>query len=173
MYRVIAVVVGALALSACSSMSDFLKPTPSVDTVRFESDPPGAEARIPGGQMCATPCTMSVPVDAPLTVTFNLAGYEPRSETIQGVNSLIEPNPVKVALVRVAPVVVKPVKNRLSKKLPHGKKSKAVEPAPRSAPPAAAVPGRSPASPTVQRPPAEAPTISPAPPDADSPSPPR
>jgi hypothetical protein len=150
MYRVIAIVSGGLVLSACSSMSDYLKPTPAVDSVRFESDPPGAEARISSGQMCLTPCTISVPVDAPLTVTFNLGGYEPRSETIEGVNSLMQPNPVKVALVRLAPVAVKPVKKTIVKRVAPKNRPVAVTPAAPSAP----VPA-TPAAPTLSTPPPE------------------
>jgi len=51
-------VSGALALAACSSMPDWmsvdaLKPAPIMDTVRFESEPPGAEAKFPTDKLAA------------------------------------------------------------------------------------------------------------------------
>ena len=92
MYRVIAIVLGGLALAACSSTPDWmsldaLKPAPAKDTIRFESDPPGAEAKTSDGQVCRTPCALAVPTGGPLTVTFALNGYEPDSETIQPVSN--------------------------------------------------------------------------------------
>ena len=52
MYRVIAIVGAGLALAACSSSPEWLKfdsmkPGPTLETVRFESEPPGAEAKTP------------------------------------------------------------------------------------------------------------------------------
>ena len=67
MYRVIAIVGGALALAACSSTSsdwlslDGLKPGPVMDTVRFESEPPGADVKTASGQTCKTPCALAMP----------------------------------------------------------------------------------------------------------------
>ncbi len=81
MYRVIAIVCGGLALAACSSTPDWLKlrnalkPQPILDTVRFESEPPGAEAKTSNGQTCRTPCALALPTETPLTVTFTLNGY--------------------------------------------------------------------------------------------------
>ena len=88
MYRVIVMVSGALALAACSSTPDWmnldaLKPAPVMDTVRFESEPPGAEAKTSTGQTCRTPCALALPVNSPLTVTFTLNGYQPETETIE------------------------------------------------------------------------------------------
>ena len=82
MYRVIAIVCGGLALAACSSTSDWmnldaLKPAPIMDTVRFESTPPGADAKTSNGQTCRTPCALALPTNAPLTVAFSLNGYQP------------------------------------------------------------------------------------------------
>lgn len=121
MYRVIAIVGGALALAACSStpewMSlDSLKPGPSVDTVRFESEPPGAEAKTSNGQTCRTPCALALPTESPLTVTFSLTGYLPESETLEPVAQTgnppsLRPNPVQVELT-VAPPQAKSAKPR-------------------------------------------------------------
>jgi hypothetical protein len=150
MYRVIAIVLGGLALAACSSTPDWmsldaLKPAPAKDTVRFESDPPGAEAKTSDGQVCRTPCALAVPTAGPLTVTFALNGYEPDSETIQPVSNNggfpeMRPNPVQVDLTPAAPPKpVKPVKKPVVKKKktaakPAAKPKAAVSPAPTGAP---------------------------------------
>src|SRR5664280_2888977 len=107
MYRVIAIVIGGLALAACSSTPDWmnldaLKPAPMMDTVRFESEPPGAEAKTSNGQTCRTPCALALPANAPIAVTFTLNGYQPVSENIEPIansNGLPEfrPNPVPVS----------------------------------------------------------------------------
>ena len=136
MYRVIVIVLGGLALAACSSSPDWmsldaLKPAPAKDTIRFESDPPGAEAKTSDGQVCRTPCALAVPAGGPLTVTFALNGYEPDSETIQPVSNNngfpeMQPNPVQVDLTPASPPPkpMKPVKKRAVKK-----KTTAVKPA--------------------------------------------
>jgi hypothetical protein len=128
MYRVIAIVLGGLTLAACSSTPDWmsldaLKPAPVKDTVRFESDPPGAEAKTSDGQVCRTPCALAVPTGGPLTVTFALNGYEPDSETIQPVSNNsgfpeMRPNPVQVELTPAPPPPkpMKPVKKPVAKK---------------------------------------------------------
>src|SRR5215471_14849200 len=83
----VARVGGALALAACSTpdwMSlDSLKPGPSLDSVSLESEPPGAEAKASNGQICRTPCTLALPVDTPMTVTFSLSGFQPESERLE------------------------------------------------------------------------------------------
>ncbi|MEI8277542.1 MAG: hypothetical protein WCG00_16260, partial [Hyphomicrobiales bacterium] len=109
----IAIVGGTLALGACSSTPDWmsldaLKPAPYADTVRFESEPPGAEAKTSNGQSCRTPCALALPVEAPLTVTFTLNGYQPESETMEPVTlsgnpPQMRPNPVMVELTPAPP----------------------------------------------------------------------
>lgn len=153
MYRVIAIVVGGLALAACSStpewMSlDALKPAPQVDTVRFESEPPGAEATTSNGQTCRTPCALALPVEAPLTVTFTLTGYLPESETIQPISlsdnpTEMRPNPVLIALTP-APPPPKPVSKKRTRK-PVAKKKPAAKPA--AQPAAMTAPPMTPAAP--------------------------
>ena len=152
MYRVIGVAGVALALGACSSTPEWmsldgLKPAPMVDTVRFESEPPGAEAKTSNGQTCRTPCALALPVDAPLTVTFSLNGYQPESETIDPVAQTgnppqMRPNPVMVELTP-APPQPKP----------------AAKPAKKPAPKAAAKPkpAAKPAAPRTSTAPAPAP----------------
>ena len=125
MYRVLTIVGGALALAACSSSPDWmsldaLKPAPAMDTVRFESEPPGAEAKTYTGQTCRTPCALALPVNAPLTVTFTLNGYSPETETIEPITAIgsptnLRPNPVTVELTP-APPQAKPTKRPAAKK---------------------------------------------------------
>lgn len=149
MYRVIAIVVSALALAACSSTPEWLsldglKPAPQADTVRFESEPPGAEAKTSNGQTCRTPCALAVPTEAPLTVTFTLNGYQPETETLEpivqtGVPPQLRPNPVLVQLTPAPPPskpVKKPAKKPAAKKPPAKKPaaSNAAAPAPMAAP---------------------------------------
>jgi hypothetical protein len=122
MYRVIAIVSGGLALAACSStpewMSlDALKPKPAMDTVQFESVPPGAEAKTSSGETCRTPCSLALPANSTMTVTFTLAGYLPATENIEPVSMgtelpALNPNPVTVELTPAAPppTSVKPTK---------------------------------------------------------------
>ena len=108
MYRVLTIVGGALALAACSSTPDWmnldgLKPGPSLDTVSFESEPPGAEAKASNGQTCRTPCSLALPIDAASSVTFTLNGYLPETEKLEAITTTgepprLRPNPVVVEL---------------------------------------------------------------------------
>jgi hypothetical protein len=142
MYRVIAIVSGGLALAACSSTPDWmsldaLKPAPAMDTVRFESEPPGAEAKTSSGQTCRTPCALALPVNAGVAVTFTLNGYQPATENVEPVSvgtglPELRPNPVLVELTPAAappPRSVKPVKPVK----PTAKKPVAKKPAPKQA----------------------------------------
>ncbi len=123
MYRVFAIVIGGLALAACSSTPDWvsldaLKPAPVKDTVRFESEPPGAEAKTSDGQVCRTPCALPIPTAGPITVTFALNGYQPDSETIEPISNNngfpeMRPNPVQVELTPAPPP---PLKKPVAKK---------------------------------------------------------
>lgn len=131
MYRVLAIVGGALALAACSSTPDWmnldaLKPAPLMDSVRFESEPPGAEAKVSNGQTCRTPCALALPTEGPLTVVFSLAGYQPESEKLDVIQNTgnppqLRPNPVMVELTP-APPPPKPVKKKPVRKKPVAKK---------------------------------------------------
>ena len=123
MYRVIAVVVGGLALAACSSNSqwlnlDALKPAPVVETVRFESTPPGADVKVSNGQTCRTPWALAIPQPKSVgyTAVFTLDGYLPDAEQIQLVSmgdntSKLRPNPVAAQLTPAPPP--KPKKKRV------------------------------------------------------------
>lgn len=145
--RVLAIVVGSLALAACSSSSEFLnlsalKSGPVMDTVRFESEPPGAEAKVSSGQSCKTPCALALPTEQPVTVTYTLAGYQPESDQLEVISSPgepphLRPNPV-VAELTVAPPPPKPAKKPARKHPAH--KPVASKPASKPAPKMAAKP---------------------------------
>ena len=147
MYRVLAIIGGALTLAACSSNLDLFKSGPMMDTVRLESEPPGADAKASNGQTCKTPCALALPIDQPMTVTFSLPGYETQSEQLEVVNVTglppgLRPNPIMAELT-VAPA--KPVKKKPARK-PVAKKSTAKKTAakPAAAAPAAAAPAAAP-----------------------------
>ena len=164
MYRVIAIVGGALALAACSSTPDWmsldgLKPGPVMDTVRFESEPPGAEAKIANGQSCRTPCALAIPTDAPQTVTFTLTGYLPETDQLEVINTpgsppQLRPNPVLSELSPAPPPpkavkkpvrrTKKPVAKKPVAKKPAAPKPSAQGPAPAAAPAAAPAQAASP-----------------------------
>jgi hypothetical protein len=155
MYRVFFVLGGSLLLAACSStpewMSlDALKPAPITDSIQFESEPIGATATLSTGQNCKTPCSVSVPADAPFSVTFSLAGYQPDTEQVEAVladgTTRLRPNPV-VAELTPAPPPAKPVsKKKSTKKKPTAAKpaakptSTAAAPAPTTAAATTALP---------------------------------
>lgn len=147
MYRVFAIIGGALALAACSSSPDWmnldaLKPGPSLDTVSLESEPPGAEAKASNGQSCRTPCALALPVDAATSVTFTLNGYQPETERLEviqttGEPTRLRPNPVVVELSPAAP----PSSKKPAKKPPPKRAAQvrpAAVPAPMTAAPAQA-----------------------------------
>jgi len=150
MYRVLAIFGGALALAACSSTPDWmnldgLKSGPSLDTVSFESEPPGAEAKASNGQTCRTPCSLALPVDAASSVTFTLNGYLPETEKLEAITATgepprLRPNPVVVELTPGAPPGAKkpPAKKPAAKKPAAKKPAAAAVPAPAPAPAAPA-----------------------------------
>lgn len=147
MRRVIAIALAGASLGGCSSMSwDMFKPAPPTVQVRLESNPPGADATTSLGQVCKTPCSVSVPApDAPFTVAFALPKYQPASVPVNVVKNAgdfttpasvtTDPNPVFAELQPAVPP--KPVRK------PH-RPQKPKPPAPAAAPadaaPAAASP---------------------------------
>jgi len=152
MYRVIAIVGGALALAACSSTPEWmsldgLKPGPTMDTVRFESEPPGADVKTASGQTCKTPCALALPADAPQTVTFTLNGFLPETDQLEVISTTgsapqLRPNPV-LAELQPAPPPPKPVKKPRRAAKPAAKKPAAKPAAPK---PATAAPAPAPAA---------------------------
>jgi hypothetical protein len=143
MYRVLVIAGGALALAACSSSPDWIGGMRSgsmLDTVSFESEPPGAEAKTSNGQTCRTPCSLALPVESPLTVTFTLNGYASESEKLEMIQAIGEPprfgpNPV---VVELSPAAQQPrgTKKPPAKKPAAKKPAAAAAPAPMTAAPA-------------------------------------
>ncbi|MGI8527222.1 MAG: hypothetical protein ACR2K5_13810 [Pseudolabrys sp.] len=124
MYRVIAIVGGGLLLTACASSTpnwfslDGFTGAPVTDAVQFESEPPGAEAKTSTGQTCRTPCSLSLPTNAALSVTFTLNGYLPETEKIELISDggpKLRPNPVLVELSPAPPSAKKPGPRRKPK----------------------------------------------------------
>lgn len=125
-----------------------------MDTVRFESEPPGAEVKTTNNQTCRTPCALALPVNGPMSATFRLNGYQPETETMELITTTgsppqLRPNPVFVELT-AAPPPPKPVKKHETKK----KTSAAPKPAARPRPPAAAAPAPAAMTQPVQQQPA-------------------
>src|SRR5262245_5864874 len=145
MYRVLVIAGGGLALAACSSSPDWVsfggvRSGPMLDTVSFESQPPGAEAKTSSGQTCRTPCSLALPVESPLTVTFTLNGYAPESEKLEMIQATGEPprfgpNPV---VVELSPAAQQPraTKKPIAKKPAAKKPAAAAASAPMTAAPA-------------------------------------
>jgi hypothetical protein len=116
----IASVAIAAALAGCSSSSlsmpdwmSFGKSTPALQTMQFESTPPGADVRTAQGQTCQTPCALAVPPETQ-AVSFAKIGFLPQSVQITAGpppdHSLFEsppptltPNPVVVMLQPASP----------------------------------------------------------------------
>jgi len=93
-------------------MSFGSSPPPPV-TLRFESDPQGADVRTSQGQTCQTPCALAVPPQSQ-SVTFAKNGFLPMTIQVTvaetGGGSFFEapqpaltPNPVQVALQPIPP----------------------------------------------------------------------
>jgi PEGA domain len=155
MSRAIAVLAGGFVLAACTmSMPslDFFKSAPATETLRIESEPPGADARTGQGQNCRTPCELVVPAGGEIAVSFALNGYQPltipvRTEQPGGVGSgfeaRLQPNPVYAELQPLGPA--RPGKNAPSKK-----RTTASAPARQPVEPAASNPGGYPWPPPPQ-----------------------
>ncbi len=156
MFRVLTVLGAGLALAACSSSDtpDWLKadtykldldlkPAPVMDTVRFESTPPGAEAKVSNGQACKTPCALALPANASYTVTYTLEGHVAATEQLAPLSmgdgtTKLRPNPVVVEW-EAAPAMSKPPARSRTRRT-------SARPAPSPAPkPAATAPAPAPA----------------------------
>jgi hypothetical protein len=104
MRKLFALALGALPLTACSSMSfDWFKSEPPVIDLRLESEPPGAEAQVAGAGSCRTPCALKKSLVNDFAVTFALAGYMPQTVPVKVAPaegafadpaSRVDPNPV-------------------------------------------------------------------------------
>ena len=120
MYRVLAVAGTALVLAGCTSNSDlpkYFRNDPVLETVRFESEPPGADARTSTGQSCRTPCALALPGTQGFDVTFTMAGFQPSIQKVEVFavgdgSTKLRPNPVLAELAPMAP----PPKKKMMKK---------------------------------------------------------
>jgi hypothetical protein len=165
MYRVIAITVAAIVLAACSSdtsTKNFFAFEPAKDTIRFESEPAGADAKTSTGQTCRTPCALAMPADKAFTVAFTLAGYQPANEEVKLTamgdgGSQLRPNPVLVELTPAPPPKPKKKvrhKRTASKPTPKPKpKPMAAKPEPAAPPPMTPAPQPQATSPWPSTPP--------------------
>ncbi|HTV37088.1 MAG TPA: PEGA domain-containing protein [Xanthobacteraceae bacterium] len=119
-----AAVIG-ISLGGCSAMPDWMTPSmpdwlsskpsgPQTQALRFESDPPGAEARTGQGQTCFTPCAIAV-LSQSQTVTISKPGFVPQTIQVTAGDPpdhsfwesapppTLVPNPVQVVLQVVPP----------------------------------------------------------------------
>jgi len=91
----------------------FSKSPPPLQTVRFESQPPGVDVRTAQGQTCQTPCSLAVPPETQ-AVSFTKSGYLPQTLQItagpppdhsffENPPPALSPNPVAVMLQPSAP----------------------------------------------------------------------
>jgi hypothetical protein len=156
MCRAIAVLACGFALAACTmSMPslDFFKSAPATETLRIESEPPGADARTAQGQNCRTPCELVVPAGGEIAVSFALNGYQPLTIPVRteqpggagsGFGARLQPNPVYAELQPIGPA--RPGKNAPAKKRTTASRAPARQPAE----PAASNPGGYPWPPPPQ-----------------------
>jgi len=118
---VAAAAVMGIALGGCSgAMPEWMSsqpPGPKPQALRFESDPPGAQVRTVKGEVCQTPCALTVPAENQ-TVSFSKDGFEPQTVPIVAHESTdqsyfgsmfgdpprtLAPNPVQVVMITVPP----------------------------------------------------------------------
>jgi hypothetical protein len=153
-HRFLAVIGSAAALAACSSDMAGFKSGPFLDTISLESEPPGAEAKASNGQTCRTPCSLALPADASMSITFSLNGYQPETEKLDAITSTgepprLRPNPVVVELSPAAPSAKKKSTKPVARKPAAAPKTSAAPPPP----PIAAAPAQAPSSPWPTNPP--------------------
>jgi len=170
MKRIIVIAACGMSLAACSSMPSWMsldKAAPSANTMQFESEPAGAEARTSNGQSCRTPCSLAVGASE-FTVSFSLPGYQPQTVPVKVVASTetnpegetsaprLVPNPVFVELSPAgAPPPRRPAPAQAAKPKPKPKPVTTSQ-APRSSAPQAMAPSPPPpeAAPASPWPPA-------------------
>jgi hypothetical protein len=107
MCRFILVAACAVILSGCGMSLPsfgFLQSTPPTETVRVESNPPGADAASSKGPTCQTPCEFPVPSGSDFVVTMSMNGYRPVTVPVHPETSggQLQPNPVIAELQPLA-----------------------------------------------------------------------
>jgi hypothetical protein len=122
----------ALALGGCATIT-----RGTTDQVQLQSEPSEARATTSIGQSCLTPCTLTMSRKDEFTVSFSKDGYEPQQVDVKtqvagsgaagfagnilfggvigmgadvATGAALEhvPNPVRVDLVRIKPIIVAP-----------------------------------------------------------------
>jgi hypothetical protein len=171
--------VMGIALGGCSgAMPEWMSSQPAgpqIQSLRFESDPPGADVRTARGETCQTPCSLPVPAENQ-AVAFAKPGFEPQTVQVIARESAdqsyfsgmfgsptraLAPNPVQVVMISEPPPPPPP-------RPKHHKSVSRARTAAKIAPPPAPPP-ISPRQPVAQ--PASAPFPSPDPQPASSPFP--
>jgi hypothetical protein len=114
--------VMGVALGGCSgAMPEWMSsqpPGPQVQSLRFESDPPGADVRTAKGETCQTPCSLPVSAENQ-AVSFAKPGFEPQTVQVIARESAdqstfsnmfggtpprtLAPNPVQVVMISEPP----------------------------------------------------------------------
>ena len=104
---VVAAVVG-VSLTGCSSAMSSNSSSEKLQSLKFESDPLGAEIRTAQGQTCKTPCELTVPShEQPVTITKDhyvlqtvqvTLGPQPDHSFWENPPPTLVPNPVRVVL---------------------------------------------------------------------------
>ncbi len=117
-------------LAGCSDssspLSAWLTPkqsAPPLQTLHFQSDPPGASVRTAKGQSCETPCSLAVSPESQ-SVTFEKDGFTPQTVQValaersegsffaKGPPPALSPNPVDVALQAEPKQTKKPTEHK-------------------------------------------------------------
>ena len=108
---VVAAAVG-VSLTGCSSALSSNSSSEQLQTLKFESDPQGADVRTTQGQTCKTPCELKVPShEQPVTITKNnyvpqtvqvALGPQPEHSFWENPPATLVPNPVHVVLQKPA-----------------------------------------------------------------------
>jgi hypothetical protein len=134
MSRVALIITAAAALGSVlagcsdssSSLPEWLSPkqsAPPLQTLHFQSEPPGANVRTAKGQTCQTPCSLAVTPESQ-SVTFEMDGFAPqtvqvavaeraeRSFLSKEAPPALSPNPVEVALQAEPKQAKKPVERK-------------------------------------------------------------
>lgn len=113
MKRIVVIVAASLAVAGCASWSvGDLMPSfgPTTADLSIASEPPGAEARTSTGQVCRTPCKLTLPLSSgDFTVTFSMPGRITQVVPVvirppdSAAASRFDPNPAFAQLDPIAP----------------------------------------------------------------------
>jgi hypothetical protein len=131
MSRSLAFLMCSVVLAGCTASGDLMKTATPTVPLQFESEPAGAEVKLPSGQTCTTPCALAVPA-ADLQVTYSLNGYQPQTVAVKLVppedprgasdesgfvdnTPRFDPSPVFAELVKATPARRAPAKKRAAK----------------------------------------------------------